>query len=184
MEMERRKKIIGDFCELISDEMEGAVRETSIQDLGKFRNFLFIRSAKNEIFHSVVKTILNTNPDVEMTFFGNGFDRDFLESLKQEYPQFHYSILVYDGRFDGNRMLEYKKELLAQGKIDAIVFMNYSIHRESYLNIEEVAYHLSDDMRLPIYVLLENGQIYQHLDIKLHSDSIKLYSSILSWFHI
>ena len=182
--MSERKEVIRDFCELILKEMMESMEKVPLTELSQYHNILLIRSAKNEEFNKLVDKIIEINPMIQFTFFGNGFDRLHLNKVKDVHAGFNYKICVYDGKFDKERMDEYKKELHASNRVDAIVFINYSPHRESYLNVEEIANVLSDKNKIPIYAAMVDGELYKYWDIENHINTIRLYGNIVEWFHV
>lgn len=183
---EKRKKIIGDFVDLLTEEIEGAVKaDISIYELAKYKNILIVRSTKNAVLHSLVKELVAVNPDINLNILGGALDREFFNDIVKNNEEFSYHHYVYDGRFDVNRMKEFRDAIMYENPdLEAVIFLNYHPHTERYLNIEEVVRYFQDGKKLPVYAYTDFGDIYQYTDIDTHLVSISLYIQLVRWFHI
>ena len=182
---EKTQQIIWDFVNLLSDEIEKSVTENiSINEIAKYKNILVIRSAKNKVMHDFLEKLLSESQQIKVNILGGALERDFLNRLFDTSEAISYQSYAYDGRFDVNRMKEFKHVILAENPdVEAIVFLNYYPHTERYINIEEVASCFARDKKLPIYSYTDSGDIFKYVDIETHLQAISLYLQLVRWFH-
>lgn len=181
--MERRK-VIKDFYDLISKDIESEIiHGIDLDELSKYKKILIMRTASNRMLHTLLNDLKMINRDIKPYLLGSLFDLDFLNEYYCSKDALNCATIVYDGRFESERLKEYRKKIELLG-INAIVFLTYSPNREDYFNIEESANELSDNGKLPVYAYTNIGDIYKYNNIVNHVRSMKVLSSTVQWFQV
>lgn len=181
-----QQKIVDDFVDLITDEMESCIEKCeSINELKRYHNILIVCSAKNQVLHLLVKQLVSMSENMRINVLGNEENCEFLANISRQDRNIQCHNYTYEGRFDANRIMPDRDVIMRENpSMEAIIFLNYDPHAESYLNVEEAVEVLSEDKTLSIYAYNVLGDLYKYIDIRNHRNSIDLYSRLVQWYHV
>lgn len=128
---------------LMEDKLDECI-EVQIEKIPN--NVLLIKTAKDEAFIAALNKLKDSCGQLKLSVLCKSEDARLLDSLGISCVNLFY----HENKIDSSKAFEYIDSKYIQD-IEAIVFINYHEHSESYLNVEELCYQLRRKKNIPCY---------------------------------
>lgn len=160
--------------EKLAKDISLTIRPICENDISDKKSWLVIKTANDIVFDQMVDFMIDRLPDISITVLG-----EFREDVDIESRKHIDNVIPYAGRFNVEASVNYSN-IIKDNHFDAIIFLNYSLHKESYLNVEDFISSLNEEGLLKTYVyVIPDKKIYEYTDLKLHCLQLATYVDTL-----
>lgn len=167
------------FLDFIFDELLScAVVVDKEQILAKKKKILLIKSVNDGTFLPVIKDILACNSALQVVVIGDVADEELFSMFGTNITR----VISHKGRFSVESAQNVLREVGNEG-FDGVVMVNYSAHKENYLNVEEFTEVLNCGIganRAYTYVAF-GEELVEYTDLKKHVMLMGIYTKYLDF---